>query len=195
MTLLQEGSTGLLRLSEESRQQLIKALEQPIDRPTLARRIHAIYDAFEIERAQRKPRCDQSGRCCRFEVFGHRLFVSTLELKLFESEVVGAQIERESDRPMPWDGLGCPYQVGGLCSVHAARPFGCRVYFCDVSSTDWQHQQYERFHAMIKSLHDELGIEYFYVEWREGLALLGVVPTANPAEDVVRRKLPVIQDR
>lgn len=76
---------------------------------------------------------------------------------------------------------------------------------------------------MMKSLHDELGIEYFYVEWREGLGLLGVVPTATPvvptatpvvptenpviptanpvvptatpAEDVVRRKLPVIQDR
>ena|SRR5437762_13365478 len=76
--------------------------------------------------------------------------------------------------PEAWDGSGCPFQVSGLCSVHAIRPFGCRVFFCDSSSTDWQSEQYERHHARLKRLHEELAIPYFYVEWRQALAAVGV---------------------
>jgi Fe-S-cluster containining protein len=77
-----------------------------------------------------------------------------------------------------WDGRGCPFQVGKLCGVHAVRPFGCRVFFCDPSSTRWLQEAYERFHERLKRLHDELGVAYFYVEWRQALAaVMGIVPT------------------
>ncbi|HZZ44771.1 MAG TPA: hypothetical protein VFE58_17675, partial [Tepidisphaeraceae bacterium] len=71
-------------------------------------------------------------------------------------------------------GGACPFQEGGLCSVHGIRPFGCRVFFCDETSTEWQREQYEELHGELKKLHEELGVAYFYVEWRAALAVLGL---------------------
>jgi Fe-S-cluster containining protein len=129
--------------------------------------VGAIY--AELQRAidQRRPLCVASGRCCRFEEFGHRLFVTTLEMATFMAELEGAI-------PSDWNGAGCPFQRGKLCGVHAIRPFGCRIFFCDASSTDWQSEQYELFHSRMKQAHETLGVPYFYVEWREALALAGL---------------------
>jgi Fe-S-cluster containining protein len=81
----------------------------------------------------------------------------------------------QADRPLKppdWDGTGCPFQLNGLCDVHLIRPFGCRVFFCDETSMQWQSDQYERLHCELKRLHDELNVPYFYVEWRDALAAL-----------------------
>ncbi|HWE94497.1 MAG TPA: hypothetical protein VG269_11085, partial [Tepidisphaeraceae bacterium] len=73
-----------------------------------------------------------------------------------------------------WDGKGCPFQRLKLCTVHAIRPFGCRMFFCDATSTQWQNDAYERFHAELKQLHERLEVPYFYVEWRQALRELGL---------------------
>jgi Fe-S-cluster containining protein len=62
--------------------------------------------------------------------------------------------------------------VDNLCSVHPIRPFGCRIFFCDPTATDWQQQQYERFHAELKQLHERFGVAYYYVEWRQGIGTM-----------------------
>lgn len=67
---------------------------------------------------------------------------------------------------------GCPFQLANLCSVHTIRPFGCRVFFCDQTATDWQQRQYEYFHAELKRLHERLEVPYFYLEWRQVLRAL-----------------------
>jgi Fe-S-cluster containining protein len=124
----------------------------------------ALADAIEL----RKPVCTTSGRCCRFDEFGHRLFVTTMEMGTFLAE-----LERSKQCHLSGTaGGGCPFQIDGLCSVHTIRPFGCRIFFCDETSTQWQHEQYARFHQELKRLHEELRIPYFYVEWREALRAL-----------------------
>jgi Fe-S-cluster containining protein len=119
----------------------------------------------------RKPVCTASGRCCRFEEFGHRLYVTTIELAAFVRDLPEDSQSATGDlrSVMQSSPGGCPYQVGGLCSVHAIRPFGCRIFFCDATSDQWQHEQYELFHAELKRLHEALGVPYRYVEWREAL--------------------------
>jgi hypothetical protein len=49
------------------------------------------------------------------------------------------------------------------------------MYFCDPTAQDWQQGMYERFHAQLKQLHEDLGVPYFYVEWRGALKDLGLV--------------------
>jgi Fe-S-cluster containining protein len=71
-------------------------------------------------------------------------------------------------------GDGCPLQKENLCSVHAIRPFGCRIFFCDTTATQWQQERYELFHAELKQLHERFDVPYFYVEWRSALAAIGV---------------------
>jgi Fe-S-cluster containining protein len=69
--------------------------------------------------------------------------------------------------------------VAGRCTVHDIRPFGCRIFFCDKTSTQWQQEQYEVFHQTIKRLHTTLGVPYCYAEWRWALGALGLGRTAG----------------
>ena len=149
------------------------AVMQAATHPALRAAVARVYENLQREIDARKPVCTASGRCCRFEEFGHRLYVTTIELAAF----VGQLAERPTN---PNSGGGCPFQVNGLCSVHTIRPFGCRVFFCDATSDDWQHQQYERFHAELKRLHDEFDVAYHYVEWRDALRQLDLVESAAP---------------
>jgi Fe-S-cluster containining protein len=134
--------------------------------------VERLYRSVQEEIDRRRPLCVVSGRCCRFEEYGHRLFVTTLELARFVHDASSIQA------PENWDGTGCPFQKAKLCTVHAIRPFGCRMFFCDATSTEWQNAAYERFHSELKRLHETLAVPYFYLEWRQALKLLkGSVPS------------------
>ena len=146
-----------------------RAVLDAADRAEVREALEGVYRDVGVEIAERRPRCELSGRCCRFEEYDHRLYVTTIELAGF---VHG--LRRGRPAAPAWDGRGCPFQVSKLCSVHAIRPFGCRVFFCDPAAAQWQNEAYERFHGQIKRLHDHYGVGYFYMEWREGLRVLGL---------------------
>ena len=134
-------------------------------RPEIPAAVARIYADLQRQIDARKPICSASGRCCRFDEFGHRLYVTTIELAAFVASLPTKQ-------PIQPTLGGCPFQIDGLCSVHTIRPFGCRVFFCDAASDQWQHAQYERFHADLKRLHEVLDVPYAYVEWREAIRQL-----------------------
>ncbi|HEV2292788.1 MAG TPA: hypothetical protein VGR35_02980 [Tepidisphaeraceae bacterium] len=145
-----------------------------------------VYADLQREIDARHPICSVSGKCCRFEEYGHRLYVSTLELAAFVAGLDEAQDEGATGKGEPRQSRslsplilqpsslspGCPFQIDNLCSVHAIRPFGCRMFFCDATATQWQNERYEQFHAALKRLHGQLGVPYLYVEWRQALAVL-----------------------
>ncbi|HEY2585612.1 MAG TPA: hypothetical protein VGI81_07605 [Tepidisphaeraceae bacterium] len=141
-------------------------------RPDALAEVDELYRSVQAEIDRRRPLCVISGRCCRFEEFGHRLYVTTLELARFVHDL------RDAPSPEAWDGTGCPFQRAKLCTVHDMRPFGCRMFFCDATSTEWQNAAYERFHAELKRMHERLGVPYMYVEWRQALELLGIAVRA-----------------
>ena len=64
---------------------------------------------------------------------------------------------------------GCPFQVDGLCSVHALRPLGCRVFLCDPSARAWEGTLYEGYLQDLRALHDLHALPYEYMEWRAAL--------------------------
>jgi Fe-S-cluster containining protein len=148
-------------------------------RPEVHTAIRALYQSLQSQIDIRRPLCQTSGRCCRFDEFGHRLYVTTAEMATFLHDLPP---EPKAPANPPLDHArhrlavlpSCRYQLDGLCSVHAIRPFGCRIFFCDASSIAWQHEQYEIFHNRLKLLHQDFKIEYFYVEWREALAAVGL---------------------
>lgn len=155
-----------------------------------------VYDALQHEIDGRRPICSASGRCCRFEEYGHRLYVSTLELAAFvagrqRSKDERARQDEASTGPCSLSSFilqpsslphACPFQIDNLCSVHAIRPFGCRMFFCDPTSTQWQNERYEEFHAELKRLHTELNVPYLYVEWRQALIALGLMMEPSAAQ-------------
>ena len=156
----------MFRLTDAQRDQFRTAVGRAAGRPEVAAAVRRVYRSLAARVAARRPVCDASGRCCRFEEYGHRLFVTTVELAAF-----AASVESE---PSEWDGTGCRYQAGGKCGVHADRPFGCRMFYCDPTAGDWQEAEYERYHKRLKRLHAALGVPYYYVEWREALGAAGL---------------------
>lgn len=167
--------------------ELRSAVLAAADCPEACRAVGQIYDELMRQIAERRPVCVASGRCCRFEEFGHRLYVTTLELAKLQIDAGGVLTTRGQDAAAPRQPLpifqldrkssdpvrGCPYQVDGLCGIHLIRPFGCRIFFCDATSTQWQHDLYERLHGQIRHLHEIHHIPYRYVEWRYALREMG----------------------
>jgi Fe-S-cluster containining protein len=150
-----------MQLSDEHRRAFRSAVQTAAGRAEVGRAVATVYAALADAIELRKPICKTSGRCCRFDEFGHQLFVTTMEMAAF--------VRQQSVPAKPSNG-GCPFQIDGLCTVHTIRPFGCRIFFCDETSTQWQQEQYERFHQEFKRLHERLAVPYFYVEWRQALA-------------------------
>ncbi len=141
----------------------------------------------EIERqiAERQPVCTASGRCCNFERFGHRLYVTGLEAALTLDAIPLHRQLKPGDVERARTHGTCPFVAGGLCAVHPVRPVGCRVYFCDTSAKLWVNGLAEFAADAVKRVHDEFGIEYRYTEWRAMLAMFQDAGVARePSEPV-----------
>jgi Fe-S-cluster containining protein len=98
--------------------------------------------------------CSACGKCCDFENFDHKLFVTPPEL-MYLAVKLGA----ENIKPMV-NGR-CPYNIDGKCSVYEHRFSGCRIFFCN-GDINFQGGLSERALKKFKSLCQEFQIPYCY---------------------------------
>jgi len=127
--------------------------------------VEALYAALDARIAVRSPCCINRGLCCKFTTYGHKLFVTPVELAYF--------IARTRERPLVETVPGCcPHQADGRCTVREARPIGCRIFFCDQASQSWQPPETEATLNEIKALHARFDLPYAYVEWLDALRLV-----------------------
>jgi hypothetical protein len=144
----------------------------------------AVYAVVDAAVAAARPRCDASGRCCRFTEYGHTLFLSQFE----------ADILLESALPFatPVSRDGCPFQVGNHCTARHERPLGCRIYFCDPAFQDQQGPITERAIAELKRLADEFNTGWMYAPLHVFLNAAGR-EASNAGQPVPSRmSLPVV---
>ncbi len=120
----------------------------------------ASVDAQAAKDAGEDRACMGGGTCCRFDLMGHRLYLSTGELAFLSQATLpaGRQFQR----------LRCPFQVGPRCMARQFRPLGCRIFFCRRKSL-WQQDTYEYFHSRIRNLHDQNALPYRYMEMTAAL--------------------------
>jgi hypothetical protein len=115
-----------------------------------------IYKELDAAVAEAGPACALSGRCCRFEEYGHTLFLSAPEAALLLADAPPAS------RPLD-DGQTCPWQdAAGRCTAREARPLGCRVYFCDPDYEGRAPDLSERFLSRLKALIADRGWPWGY---------------------------------
>lgn len=167
-------------------------------RPDVRNAVAGVYADLDARIAIRRPLCVSSGRCCHFDEFGHRLYVTTMELARFVFDLAETRNAKSTDDEIVVPGRnefrrllpilpksekqsagGCAFQIGNLCGVHAIRPFGCRIYFCDASSTQFQHDLYAEMHGRLRLLHDSFQVPYFYIEWRNALKMMALQPSGD----------------
>jgi len=126
--------------------------------------LRGLYADLDRAVSELAPVCLLSGRCCRFEEYGHTLFLSAAEAAVLIA-----------DAPPPvraFDpGASCPWQDGlGRCTARDARPIGCRVYFCDPRFDDQAPILTERFLAQLKEMTAERGWPWNYAPLHRHLA-------------------------
>jgi hypothetical protein len=122
--------------------------------PELRAQVLAVYAAADAAVAAAGPRCEASGRCCRFKEYGHTLFISNLEAEVL--------LEAAPPYSQPVSGDGCPFQVNNLCTAREPRPLGCRVYFCDPAYTETGSAISETYLRKLKELAERHGTGWQY---------------------------------
>lgn len=93
--------------------------------------MQVFYTEVDAAVASHSPVCINRGHCCKFDSFGHKLYVTDVELRYFSEGMRSRWID-------PTDEAKCPYQSGGRCNARERRPLGCRVFFCDPAAQGWQ---------------------------------------------------------
>jgi hypothetical protein len=122
----------------------------------LCKKVAEIYDWIEtrISDGNKQDRCKACGKCCDFEAFDHRLFITPPELMYLM-----ANLGYEKIRPMPTG--KCPYNIESKCTVYEYRFAGCRIFFCS-GDAEFQSELSEAALKKIKSLCVDLYIPYCY---------------------------------
>jgi hypothetical protein len=141
--------------------------------PEHRQRVRAIYASADAAVAAAGPRCDASGRCCRFKEYGHTLFISQLEADVL--------LDAAPAFAGPVTPDACPFQVDSLCTAREPRPLGCRVYFCDPNYQETGRDISETYLRQLKDLAEEVGIGWRYAPLHVFLS-----------EHLASRELPVI---
>lgn len=140
---------------------------------TIRERVLAVYAEVDAAVAAARPRCEASGRCCRFEEYGHTLFISQFEADLL--------LETSPAYAKPVGRANCPFQIDNLCTARQERPLGCRIYFCDPSFQDRQQEITESAIARLKSIADEFEVPWKYAPLHVFLNEADRMPVSIPS--------------
>ncbi|MBI1947704.1 MAG: YkgJ family cysteine cluster protein [Deltaproteobacteria bacterium] len=103
----------------------------------------------EVERALAGIRCQATTDCCRFAVTGREPWLTAVEWRLLVAELrrQGRRLPEPNDDE---DGR-CPFlDARGRCQVYAARPLGCRTFFCERATPPAPHAS--EFRAAARAL-------------------------------------------
>jgi hypothetical protein len=148
----------------------------------IVKRVEAIYKWLDEQIAANRTKageCGACGKCCDFELFSHRLFVTTPEMIYFRSEIGGKnhRVTARAGSPCYKSGQ-CPYQSAistadgetspkgggnGKCTVYPYRFASCRI-FCCKGDARFQSELTEDVVKKFKSLCEEFQIPYCYLD-------------------------------
>jgi len=81
-------------------------------------------------------RCPAEAECCRFGITGREPYVTSIELYAIERAIAARGglkgLRRGRSLPMVTEERPCPMLTAeGRCAIYAARPLGCRTFYCD----------------------------------------------------------------
>jgi len=119
----------------------------------LRAQVLAVYRSADADVAAIGPKCEASGRCCRFTEYGHTLYLSEIEAEVLLETAPAYETASTHE---------CPFQVNKRCTARDERPLGCRVYFCDPSFKDSMPEIMETGIAQLKRLSQEAGRPWRY---------------------------------
>jgi uncharacterized protein len=129
------------------------------DRTPIMDAIAQVYGDLGKRLAAADPICVNCGQCCHFTDYGHRLYVTTLEiLYLTQHDPLPC------DNPQSLVEGRCPYQLDSNCTVRQFRPASCRIFFCRSLDPRFQSELTEQVLARLRRLHEQFHAPYLYAD-------------------------------
>jgi len=132
--------------------------------------VQKVYRTIDNSIAGANPICDNCGNCCDFDRFGHRLYVTTLEMlyffKALTTNKANAQLLKKEFHGK------CPFRLRQGCIMRDYRPSGCRIFFCRDLPTEFQNEITEHSLFSLKILHEQFSSVYYYTDLLNWLKLL-----------------------
>ena len=119
-------------------------------------KVAEVYDWIDRKSRPQNQSCRACGKCCDFQSYDHRLFVTTPEL-MYLTIMLGT----ENIKTMTTS--SCPYNLAGKCAVYDHRFAACRIFFCK-GNAPLQSDLSEQVSRRLKSLCTELEIPYNYAD-------------------------------
>lgn len=163
-------------------------------RPEVVDAMRKFYQQADQSIAEKNATCWNKGDCCRFGQYGHRLYVTALEVAYYvamghehdapfsprhaggDTEIILKLSKPSSALPILQNEFvtadACPHAHDNRCHARERRPLGCRIFYCDPSAQDWQGPMTEERLAQLRSLHETLEVPYFYADWMTVLKAL-----------------------
>ncbi len=141
----------------------IADLHRAAGRPEVVAAVRTFHAETDALVAAHHAICRNRGDCCRFARFGHRLYVTAIEVAYYLA--TGPIPSGASDDV-------CPHARDGACHARDRRFTGCRIFYCDPAARPWQGPLTEERLARLRRLHDELAVPYFYADWMTVLQAL-----------------------
>ena len=129
----------------------------------LGKKVAEIYDWLDTqirENNQLTGQCSACGKCCDFDGFDHRLFITGPELMYLATGQQAANLGDENVMPMTTSrplGGKCPYNIEGKCTIYEYRFAACRIFYCSAGA-DFQGELSETVLKKLKSLCAEFQI-------------------------------------
>jgi hypothetical protein len=181
----------------------VDAVRVAAQRGDVIRAVETLYRELDAEIAARSPTCWNKGECCRFSGYGHRLYVTTLEVAYYLArggEPVGnaaaAAVSHERSLPVlhanhvPSNSNDvCPHAYGGRCHARERRPMGCRIFYCDPAAQHWQGPLTEKYLGKLRNLHERFEVPYLYADWMRVLESLDPAPELSGGAPPVLREV------
>jgi hypothetical protein len=147
----------------------IAALREAAQNAELIAAVENLYREVGAEIAARAPTCWNRGDCCRFGAYGHRLYVTAIEVAYYLHHDHATPPAAGGGLPvLPSAGADtCPHAFDGRCHARDARPLGCRIFYCDPAARDWQGPLTETYLARLRELHTRFDVPCFYADWMQ----------------------------
>jgi len=123
------------------------------------KKVAEVYDWLDSQVESHRDlagRCKACGKCCDFESFDHKLFITPPELAYLIANLRGENVKLMKTSL-------CPYNVDGKCTIYKYRFAGCRIFCCN-GNADFQNGLSESALEKFKSLCNEHQIPYRYSE-------------------------------
>jgi len=122
-------------------------------------RVEALYRRLGSElagNAELAGSCGACGKCCDFDAYDHRLFVTPPELIYLAAGLGSNEFKAMTSGR-------CPYNMVVQCTVHEHRFAGCRI-FCCTGDPDFQSGLTEEALKELKAICTEFQIPYRYMD-------------------------------